>query len=189
MRALSAGLFVAAAVALLPGIPRAACQAREPQNLAGVSVGVVSPPFGFEDPYSWMLGASLFYERRLQILGSTWVLAARCAGYGQYARVEPFEESYTIWGGGTLGWEAGRRLDPDFAFSVVPFAGLGLYGRRLAHDGAIYTARRPIILAGITFDLRLGRRLSAGTAVEPVLIMDRAPLVAVGQGARIGLRF
>lgn len=189
MRGLVAGVLAAVSIGFVPGVPAAECQTRELPNLAGVSVGVVSPPIGADDPYSWMLGASLFYERRVRVLGATWVLAARAEGYGQYARREPFGEAHTIWGGGSLGLEIAQRLHEEFALSLVPFAGAGFYWRRLEHDDAVYNSHRPIVLAGIALDLQLGVRLSAGVSVEAVGIMDRAPLAVIGQAARVGVRF
>jgi len=181
-------LLLAAAVGLLSSAPRASCQ-QEPRNLVGSSVDIVTQPLGFDDPYSWMLGAGLFYERRMEVVGLSWVLGARVAVYAQHPLQELFGESTTIWGGGTLGLELARRVNDDFAFSLVPFVGFGHYWRQLEHDGATYTANRPLAMAGVNFDLLVGRRMSSGVSLAPILILDRAPLVAVGQAARLGIRF
>jgi hypothetical protein len=88
-----------------------------------------------------------------------------------------------------VGWEIVRRPTADITLSIVPYLGAAQYWRRFDYDGEEYRASRTVMVLGVNVDLLLGARMVCGIASEPLLIMDRTPLVALGQIQRIAVRF
>jgi hypothetical protein len=157
-------------------------------NAAGTIAVLVWQPFGFDDAYSWMAGAGVFYERRVA-LGVPLVLEARAAACAQEPLVSGFDRSFTLLAGACAGWELLRRSGGDLEFSLVPYAGYFQYWRWLPHEGEEYVSSRPIVVLGIGLDLAIGKRVLCGIAAEPMLILDRTPLFSLGQVQKVGVRF
>jgi hypothetical protein len=181
-----AGLLLAAAAAQPQS--QATDQAPAGRHTAGLLSEVVFRPLGFDDPYSWMLGAGAFYERRLGASDQI-VAGGRFVVYGQYALEPLFEKSIMVVAGPYVGWEILRRTRADATVSIVPYVGAAQYWRRFGYDGEEYRASRTIIVLGINVDLLLGARMTCGVASEPLLILDQAPVVALGQIQRLAARF
>ncbi len=158
------------------------------RNTAGLLSGMILRPLGFDDPYSWMVGAGAFYERRLGESGAL-VLGGRAAVYGQYAMEPLYGWSLTALGGPYVGWEILRRPAADLTFTIVPYVGCVQYWRRFEYDNADYRASRLALVLGVNLDVLLGSRVVCGAASEPMLILDRDPLLTLGQIQRLAVRF
>ncbi len=194
LRRLDAALtLVCAALLLTAGVSQAQTPAADEnapagRNVAGLLSEVIFRPFGFDDPYSWMVGAGAFYERRLGP-SDRLVLGGRLVVHAQYATEPLFETSITTMAGPYVGWEILRSSRGDIALSIVPYFGMVQYWRRFEFDGEVYRASRTAMVLGVTVDLLLGSRMVCGIASEPLLILDREPVAALGQVQRLALRF
>jgi hypothetical protein len=135
-----------------------------------------------------MVGAGAFFERRLGA-GAHVVLGARFSVCGQHALEPLYERSTTIFAGPYIGWEVLRRSRGDIELSIVPYAGALQYWRQFEFDSEEYRASRGVLVLGVNIDVQMGARVVCGIASEPSLILDRTPLVAVGQIQRLALRF
>lgn len=158
------------------------------RNLVGLLSEVIARPLGFDDPYSWMVGAGAFYERRLGASGA-FVVGLRAAVCRQYAMDPLYGSSVTALAGPYVGREIVRRPAGDLVLTIVPYIGCVQYWRSFEYDSADYRASRPVVVLGFALDLLLGSRMVCGAASEPMLILDRAPLLTLAQIQRLAVRF
>ena len=158
-------------------------------NRLGGEIGYIARPFGAEDPYSWALGASIFYERH-DILASFPLFAGAClTGYGFYTLQQDYGPSFMIQGGGYAGYDFKLPLHSDFTLAVSPFVGYSHYWRTFEFQKDSFESYRPVMRAGAQVSFEISDSLGLGLSLETQLLIEKTFLAALRQAVRVDWRF
>ena len=163
--------------------------AEEHKHMLGGELGYILQPFGFEDPYSWSLGGKVFYE--LHGLFESFLVFFGLNGsfYGLYPLDEFFQDSYLVQAGLYTGYDFLVRFDQKFAIAIAPFIGYSHYWREFTWQEDKYQANRPLLAAGVNFDLYIDQHFLLGLRFEFHLLLENEILFTFAQTERMGFRF
>ena len=155
----------------------------------GLELGFVLIPFGFGDPYSAPVGASLFYEMR-PLSGTFPLFIGAIASYFDFNPVnEHFGDSFMIQLGLYLGYDFVFPFTEQTGLVLSPYGGYKHYFREHRFWDEIIHTNRPIFLVGSKLSLYVSRRFSFGLGLEYNLIVDQNPINTLVQTNRITLGF
>jgi len=155
----------------------------------GLELGFVLIPFGFEDPYSAPIGASLFYEFRPGSVTLPIFIGAIVSYFDFNPLNEYFGDSFMVQVGLYAGYEFVLFRTETNALVLSPYSGYKHYFREhIFWDDSIST-NRPVIAVGTKLNLHVSRRFSFGLGLEYNLILDEDPIHTLVQTDRFSVGF
>ncbi len=155
----------------------------------GLELGFVLIPFGFDDPYSAPIGASLFYELRPSAESLPIFIGGIVSYYDFNPLNEYFGDSFMVQVGLYVGYEFFFFRTRDTALALSPYGAYKHYFREHVFWGDIVNTNRPIIAAGTKLNLYVSRRISFGFGLEYNLILDDSPVHTLVQTDRFSVGF
>ena len=155
----------------------------------GLELGFVLIPFGFDDPYSAPIGASLFYEFRPGSETLPIFIGAIVSYFDFNPLNEYFGDSFMVQVGVYAGYEFVLFRTETNALVLSPYGAYKHYFREhIFWDDSIST-NRPIIAVGTKLNLHISRRFSFGLGLEYNLVLDENPIHTLVQTNRFSVGF
>jgi hypothetical protein len=155
----------------------------------GLELGFVLIPFGFDDPYSAPIGASLFYELRPASESLPIFIGGIVSYYDFNPLNEYFGDSFMVQVGLYAGYEFLLFRTENTALVLSPYGAYKHYFREhIFWDDSVST-NRPILAAGTKLILYISRRISFGVGLEYNFILDDSPIHTLVHTDRFSVGF